>query len=416
VDRLLADSAGKDLPFEVLRRRIFGVGSQGARLVLEESRRTGRSAGEVLTDRIEALLRGDADPVLYADGDPLQAAERGELDENSLRLLPWLPDDPAEAAHCTWRQDPAATAGWYHEAVERAAAVDQRLSSLRGLLQREIIRLREAEEKVANDLRGFEDPDQYRRWGEALLAGLHRARRVGEVALVPDPYDPEGAEIGVPASPDRSLQQAADDHFRNHRRARRGLEQARRRAEWLARRRSALDELEWEQSSGRGRETILALERGMREEGIPVGLEPATKAGRAAANRGRPRLEGVRVFASSEGTLILVGRAGRHNHRLTFKLAAPDDFWLHARGFPGAHVVVRNERKSPRPTEETLREAAALAAWFSNGREQDLADVQWTRRKYVRHPRGAPPGTVILKRFETVRVRPGLPPGFHEKD
>ena len=148
----------------------------------------------------------------------------------------------------------------------------------------------------------------------------------------------------------------------------------------------------------------------MRGEGIPVGLEPATRAGRAAARHGRPRLEGVRVFTSSEGTLILVGKGGRHNHRLTFKLAGPEDFWLHARGFPGAHVVVRNEGRRSRPSDATLREAAALAAWFSDGREQEYADVQWTRRKYVRRPRGAAPGTVLLKRFETIRVRPTLPP------
>jgi predicted ribosome quality control (RQC) complex YloA/Tae2 family protein len=51
-----------------------------------------------------------------------------------------------------------------------------------------------------------------------------------------------------------------------------------------------------------------------------------------------------------------------------------------------------------------------VAAWFSEARSQSAVDVQWTRRKYVRRPRGAPPGTVVLKRFETVRVRPALPP------
>lgn len=148
----------------------------------------------------------------------------------------------------------------------------------------------------------------------------------------------------------------------------------------------------------------------MREAGIPVGLEPATRAGKAAALARRPRLEGVRMLTSSDGWSILIGRSARDNHRLTFDLAGPEDFWLHAQGCAGAHVVLRNESRLRQPPAPTLREAAAAAAWFSEARRQGWADVEWTRRKYVRHPRGAPPGKVLLKRSETLRVRPALPP------
>jgi predicted ribosome quality control (RQC) complex YloA/Tae2 family protein len=54
-------------------------------------------------------------------------------------------------------------------------------------------------------------------------------------------------------------------------------------------------------------------------------------------------------------------------------------------------------------------EAAAVAAWYSDARGETQADVVWTRRKYVRRKKGAPPGTVTVKRSDTVRVRPGLP-------
>jgi predicted ribosome quality control (RQC) complex YloA/Tae2 family protein len=76
--------------------------------------------------------------------------------------------------------------------------------------------------------------------------------------------------------------------------------------------------------------------------------------------------------------------------------------------------VVRNpERKKALPP-ATLREAAALAAWFSDAKEEAQADVQVARRKDVRAARGAPPGTVILKRAATVRVRPEVPAGLSE--
>jgi predicted ribosome quality control (RQC) complex YloA/Tae2 family protein len=417
IDRFLEASSDVDSIFELLRRRVFGIGTQGAMLVLEESRIMGKSPGSVLVERLAALERGEEDPIIRAEIDPLDAAEKGALDSTTVELLPWSPPGPAEDRH-RWvrKRDAAATAGWYHEAVERAAELSRRLAALRSLMRAEITRMREAEQKVTADLSAFEDPGRHKRWGEALLAGVGRARRLGEALLVPDPYDPSGAEVPVPSSPGQSPQEAAEEHFRRYRKAQRGLERAERRAAWLSERRQKLEQIEWAHAEGSSAAAMEALEEAMRGAGMPVGLEPATRAGRAAARRGKPRLEGVRVFTSSDGMTVMVGRTGPANHRLTFKLAAPEDFWLHAQGCPGAHVVVRNDRRRRRPPDETLREAAALAAWFSDSRAQEFADVQWTRRKYVRRPRGSAPGTVILKRFETIRIRPGVPPSMGDAD
>ena len=82
---------------------------------------------------------------------------------------------------------------------------------------------------------------------------------------------------------------------------------------------------------------------------------------------------------------------------------------LHALGVPGAHVVVRNPERERALPEATLRQAATLAAWFSDAREQTAADVQWTRRRFVRRARGRPPGTVLVKRAQTLRVVPREP-------
>src|SRR6185369_10556377 len=113
----------------------------------------------------------------------------------------------------------------------------------------------------------------------------------------------------------------------------------------------------------------------MRGEGIAVGLRAGTKAQekRRAARGEPPRVEGVRIVTSSDGLEILVGRTARDNDRLTFRLAGPEDFWLHADGVPGAHVVVRNPARAKRLPERTLREAAALAAWYSDARGQGAA-------------------------------------------
>ncbi len=400
---------GEDL-LEALRRHLFGIGTAGARLVIEESLRKGRSPGEVLSARIEALTRGVLDPVVVAGSDdPISEAEQGRLDPSSIEILPWEPDFGKPGRHVLRRVDAAGTAGLYHEALERAAWVGLRGEGLLSILRVEINRLAAAEQSVTEDVAALESPEKHRHWAEALLAGLTSAHRSGDVAIVADPYDALAREIPVPAPGSMSLVAAAEDHFRRYRRARRGIEAADRRLESIRSRSARLEGIAHRHGEVRGLEEANRLADEMRHAGIPVGLEPATRAGKAAAHGSRPRLEGVRLFTSGDGLPILVGRTGKDNDRLTFKLAAPDDFWLHAMDVPGAHVIVRNPRREPRPPRSTLEEAAAIAAWYSAARDSDRADVRWTRRRNVRRIRGAPKGTVTVKRFETIRVRPTPP-------
>jgi predicted ribosome quality control (RQC) complex YloA/Tae2 family protein len=410
IDSVLENLAAEgESTFEGLRRHLFGVGTAGANLVVAEARATGRSAGDVLDEHLQRLEQGLDDPVISGPEDLLNAAERGELAPDELTLLPWKPVDAAGGGKSLIeRADAAATAGLYHEALERAQIVAARAQGLRDLLRKERERVWGAEQKAARDLESFEDPERYRCWGEALLAGLGQARRVGEAVRVPDPYAVDGGETLVPAAPGISLQEVAAAHFRRHRRAKRGLEHADERRRTLRERGVRLERLAGRFEVARSFVAIEELEAAMRSEGIPVGLQ-ATRRAREKARQDKPRLEGVRIYATNEGLTLLVGRGARENHRLTFKLASPDDFWFHAQGCRGAHVILRNEERLTAPPDASLRQAAAAAAWFSEAKSQDRVDVQWTRRKNVRKPRSAPLGTVVLKRFKTVRVSPTEP-------
>lgn len=113
-----------------------------------------------------------------------------------------------------------------------------------------------------------------------------------------------------------------------------------------------------------------------------------------------------RRFRSSGGLEIRVGRSGRANDQLTFHHSAPDDIWLHARDAAGAHVILRWSDPDQNPPKRDLLEAAMLAAIHSKARTSGTVPVDWTRRKYVRSPRKAPPGTVIPDRVSTVFVQP----------
>jgi predicted ribosome quality control (RQC) complex YloA/Tae2 family protein len=382
---------------EAVTRRLLGVGPTGAELIAEEYRLTGRSPGAVLRERLDALLKGESEVLIEGAGEASTTA--------NLRLLPWRPVVTTPGQRLFARGGPAATASAYYEARDAAARTDARIAALGAILRRELTRTAAAERKVREGLRSFEDPDRHRRLGEALLAGLSVARRDGDTVVVPDPYDEGGREIVVPAPRGRPLSQVADELFHRHRRHRRGLLAAAARAEALAARGATLARLQGAHERIRDEAGLAALEAEMREAGIPVGLLGATRATRASARTLAPQLSGVRMITSPDGWTILVGRTGPDNDRLTFKIAAPEDFWLHAAGVPGAHVVIRNPDRLGTPPSATMALAAGLAVWFSDARSQGTAEVQWTRRKNVKRARGGRSGLVVLKRFEAIRAR-----------
>jgi predicted ribosome quality control (RQC) complex YloA/Tae2 family protein len=123
--------------------------------------------------------------------------------------------------------------------------------------------------------------------------------------------------------------------------------------------------------------------------------------GEAAAEERLP----YRRFPLPGGYEAWVGRDARANAELTTRHARPHDLWLHARGVPGAHVIVRRERSAvvPRPAVEA---AARLAARFSAARTSALVPVQVTERKHVRPVKGGPPGAVRVEREEVLLVEP----------
>jgi len=108
------------------------------------------------------------------------------------------------------------------------------------------------------------------------------------------------------------------------------------------------------------------------------------------------------------GWKVLAGKTDEDNDILSIRLAHPEDWWFHVRGMPGSHVLLRH-RPDEEPDRETLKCAAAIAAYHSKAREGGMVSVSCTRAKYVTKPRGAKPGTVTIRRESLLKVRPGIP-------
>jgi predicted ribosome quality control (RQC) complex YloA/Tae2 family protein len=108
-------------------------------------------------------------------------------------------------------------------------------------------------------------------------------------------------------------------------------------------------------------------------------------------------------FTASDGTQILVGRNNKQNDELTFKIAKADDIWLHTKDIAGSHVILRCDGKT---SEETITQAAIIAAEHSKGRESSRVPVDYTFVKFVKKPSGAKPGFVVFTHNKTLYVTP----------
>ncbi len=250
-------------------------------------------------------------------------------------------------------------------------------------------RLSQLEANLAADLGSLRDEALLRRQGEALLAFGHALPAGVESAELPDPRDADSrlllhldSRLSVPGNAERLF-----DKARRSERARREIELR------LRETRSAL-------AAARSREARLLDARDAVELGVPLGRD------RNQAEAPSPG--GPRHYLTTRGLSLLVGRGARENQHLTFRVARPEDLWLHARDVPGAHVVLRDSEG--RAGAQDLREAAEVAAFFSEARGAALVDVHVTRRKHVRPARGGP-GRVFVAHSDTLRVRPCDPEG-----
>ena len=120
--------------------------------------------------------------------------------------------------------------------------------------------------------------------------------------------------------------------------------------------------------------------------------------------------QGLRVFEYElpGGWRVLAGKSDADNDRLSSKTAHPHDWWFHVRGMSGSHVILQ-ANAGEEPDRETLKQAAAIAAYHSKARNGGVVAVSYTRARYVSKPRGAKAGTVTIRKETVLKVRPAIP-------
>jgi predicted ribosome quality control (RQC) complex YloA/Tae2 family protein len=283
-------------------------------------------------------------------------------------------------------------------AAEEAATegLGQQRQRLQGAVERgreQVGRRRQAREQALQKAR---EADQWREYGEALLANLWRIPPGASEAEVPL-YTAEGERlVKVALNPNYPPQDNAQRYFERYKKARRAgrtipalLKADRREEEYLG---EVADEIE------RGEEADLAeLEEELSRRGY---LKQRRR--RAPGAPGRQELPHL---VDERGWTIRYGKTGLQNDRLV-REAAPEDVWLHVRDGTGGHVLIRSGGRPESVPAETLRLAARLAAGLSRQRTSGSVEVARTLAKHVRKPKGTPPGFVLYDNYVTEAVEP----------
>jgi predicted ribosome quality control (RQC) complex YloA/Tae2 family protein len=279
-----------------------------------------------------------------------------------------------------------------------ARGVDDRKEAVVSILREQLRRAQRSVEAIEQELATGSRATEYERFGTLILHHLHELTPGAESLDIQ-----EGAlQVSVPLEPRVPPTHSAQRYFERAKHARLAEQESRKRLAHLRSRISVAESLIADLSPAgtvdefttRLRRQETALQQfGLSQQGQPVELPP------------------FRVFRVDGGFEVWAGKNSTNNDLLTLRYARPNDLWFHARGAGGSHVVLRVSSASGEPGRRAREQAAGIAAYYSKMRNARMVPVVVTERKFVRKPKGAPPGTVVLQREDVIFAEPRLPEG-----
>ena len=280
------------------------------------------------------------------------------------------------------------------EKREQAERMKQKGQDLVKTASNGAARLRRKIAAQEQELAESKNRDKWRVYGELITANLYRMERGMSRLTAQNYYDPDCAEVDIPLDVRLSPQENAAKYFKKYTKAKTAekyitaqLEKARVELTYLE---SVLQELTLAESEQDFNDIRAELTDGgyLRAKGRKQPQRPS-----------KPR-----EFRSTAGLRILVGRNNRQNDRLTAKDAEKWDIWLHTQRIHGSHVILCTG--GAQPDEQSLLEAASLAAYFSQAQDGTKVPVDYAPVKFVKKPAGSPPGFVNYTNYKTILADP----------
>ncbi|WP_078547240.1 Rqc2 family fibronectin-binding protein [Litchfieldia alkalitelluris] len=283
---------------------------------------------------------------------------------------------------------------YYYGKAERDR-VKQQGNDLERFISNERNKNKKKINKLIQTLEDAGKADQYKLFGELLTANMYTITRgMKEIELI-NYYTEEQEVIKIPLNPMKSPSDNAQAYFQKYQKAKNSISIVEDQITKAKEEITYFDTL-YQQIESASPKDIQEIREELIEEGY---LKSRQTKGNKKSKPQKPILE---KYTSSDGTTILVGKNNKQNDYLTNKVAARDEMWLHTKDIPGSHVVIQSKD----PSEQTILEAANLAAYFSKAKTSASVPVDYTLIRHVKKPSGSKPGYVIYDNQNTVYVTP----------
>jgi predicted ribosome quality control (RQC) complex YloA/Tae2 family protein len=346
-----------------------------------------RLAGEFIGFFAE-IRAGDYSPVLLTD--------------DAGRTIGFYPFPSVQFSPSNQHERPSTNAAadvYYAGAIPREE-FEHANAELAGRIRKEIDFRDRLVEKIERELAECEGAQRYKQIGELILSQVTSIPEGAPTAELAD-YYADGKAVAVELDPRLSAAENAEAYFRKYQKALSRAESLKdRRAEINAELRLLRKTLD-AAGSVTSQEQVRQLADILASENIEVSRQEAVQEKRKA------EFEGHKIArVQADGWEILVGQNSEANDYLLTRVARPTDLWVHVKAVPSAHVIIRTNGKPEAVPKSVLLEAAELAARHSEAKHSSLVPVDYTLRKYVRKPKGAPPGKALYEREKTIFVTP----------
>ncbi|MYU73980.1 NFACT RNA binding domain-containing protein [Ligilactobacillus salivarius] len=282
---------------------------------------------------------------------------------------------------------------FYHTKANRDR-VQQQGGQLLHVIRKNLQRNKKKLKKLSNELKATENADEYRIKGEVLTTYLYQIKRGMTKITLPNFYD-NNKEITISLSNQLSPSQNAQKYFKKYQKLKNAVTFVNEQIELTKKEVAYLEEIQ----------TQIELATPADLDDIKTELQQEVyikKKQQKNKRSSRVKINKPETFVASDGTEILVGKNNLQNEKLTLHTAKKTDIWLHAKNIPGSHVII----KSNNPSDETLFEAAMLAAYFSKFRSSANVPIDYVQVKNIRKPNGSKPGFVIYEGQKTLTVTP----------
>ncbi len=279
-----------------------------------------------------------------------------------------------------------------YRSLSRENRIDDEKESIEKQLLKKVKKLRSTVKNLSKAEQGLEKAETFEKYGHLLMSSAHLTAE-GNSLNVQDFYN-EGKELKIPLKKGKNLAENAEYYYGKARNSRESFEQAKKEKPI---REAELNAVE---------EALQALEK---VENFSA-LKDWNKAFDELIDSGnKQEKESKAYFEASAGSYdIWIGKNARSNDKL-LQLSHKEDLWLHARGVGGSHVIIRMNNTQEYPPPEIIEKAASYAAYNSKLKGSDLVPVIFTKRKFIRKPKGAAPGLVKVDREEVIMVKPEHP-------